>query len=155
MVKQKLTELITKMSQIKIDDFIRFNGKDNKGKFHYIGQVVEINETEVGYFTMETFQGTMSFKVCDENELEATNKPIGWDKFSKDPFKYRNGIKEKEIEKDTAPVIKTQKELIFDFVKANKKLTKVKLTKALKKEFPKVSEAILMNNMALALIKLT
>ena len=147
---------ILKMNQIKVNDFIRFNDKDKKGKYHYIGQVIEINEKEKGFFTMETFYGTMSFSICDENDLELTDKPVGWDKFSKDPIKYRNELKQKEIIKDTAPVVKTQKELIFEFVLSNKKLikNKKKLLKELIKQFPKVSESILSTNLELAIIKI-
>lgn len=143
------------MGQINVGDFVRFNDKDAKGKFHYIGQVIEVNEKESGFFTMDTFQGTMSFKVCPENDLETSEKPVGWDKFSKDHSKYRTDLRQKELEKDIAPVIKTNKELIYDFVKLNKKLTKPKLIKALKKQFPKIADSILNSNMELALIKLS
>ena len=145
---------LKKMADVNVGDFVRFNDKDKSGKFHYIGQVIEINQTEMGFFTMETFQGTMSFTLDSENDLESAEKPVGWDKFIKDPFKYRGNAKQKEVLKDIAPVVKTQKEMIFDCVKDNKKLTKVKLLKVLKKQFPTMSDVKLANNMELALIKL-
>lgn len=145
---------LKKMSEIKLGDFVRFNEKDAKGKFHYIGQVVEINEREMGFFTMDTFQGTMSFSLTDGNDLELCEKPVGWEKFNKNQSKYRHDLKDKEILKDVAPVVKTQKELIFDFVKLNKKLSQKKLLKLLKEEFPTVSDTSLSNKLQLALVKL-
>lgn len=146
-------KLINKLSEIKVGDFIKFTEKDKSGKFHHVGQVLTINETDKN-FVMEAFEGTMGFTICKENELHIVEKPVGWDKFIKDPFKFRKNVKNKETLKDIAPVVKTQKELVFDLVKENKKLTKAKLLKLLVKTYPNASDVMLKNHMELALMKL-
>lgn len=144
--------MIQKLSDVQIGNFIRFSDKDKKGKYHYTGEVIDIKDK---FIMIETFYGIMGFTINTENELSIDEKPSGWEKFKKDPIKFKKELKEKEIKKDIAPPIKTQKELILDFVKENKNLTKSKLLKMAKNNFKDISEHTLLQNIELALIKLS
>lgn len=150
---------ITSMKDVKVGDFIKFCDKDKKGKFSYTGEVIGIGKDPVFQAAcIETicFEGNFGFVICAENELYLLDgKPVGWDKFKKDPAAYRRGLRNKEEAKEEAravPVMKTQKEQVFDLVKDNPKLTDSKLWK-LVRDSVKGDEAVLKNYIKLGQMK--
>lgn len=141
---------IKTLKELKLDNFVKFTDKDKKGKFSYIGKIIKIDEEWV---IIETFEGIMGFKICTENDLMHADEPSGWTKFTKNPEKFRQDIKNKEKQKDIAPEVKTQKQLIMEFVRDNKKLKKNKLLSLLKKQFPAMDENKLLIQLDLCLLK--
>lgn len=145
-------EQIKNIKQIKEESFIKYVGKDKKGNFSYVGKVVAICNI-TGFVTIETFQGTMAFKICKENDLFFSEKPVGWDKFEKDPFKYRKNLLDKEKSKDIAPPVKTLKEMVFDLVTKNIKLNKKKLIKTVIESLRGYEERAILPLIELALVR--
>lgn len=124
--------IITKFDQFQLGEFLKFVDKDKKGKFSYVGKIVDICD-KTKFITINTYHGLIGFKIDISNELYITDeKPIGWDKFEKNPEKYKADLKQKEREKDIAVPVKTQKELIFELVEQNKNLDRKNLVKLIK-----------------------
>lgn len=124
--------IVTKFDQFQLEDFLKFVDKDKKGKFSYVGKIVDICD-KTKFITINTYHGLIGFKIDPSNELYITDeKPVGWDKFEKNPEKYKSDLKQKEREKDIAVPVKTQKELIFELVEQNKNLDRKNLVKLIK-----------------------
>jgi len=124
------------VSATKLADgqFIKFLDRDKRGKIEYIGRFVSKNES-TDTVEIECPEGDFGF-VISKNELYITlDTPTGWERFSKNPEKYRSSQKEKEVKKDLAPVVKTLKEQIKEFVEANVKEKEASLIKLAIKKF--------------------
>lgn len=135
---------ITKLKEVEVGDFIKFVDKDKKGKIEYTGQVTSKNET-TGIIEMDSPDGCFGF-VVTKNELYKTDEtPTNWERYKKDPEKFRKSLKEKEIKKDFAPTVKTLKEQIKEFVEQNKSEKENKLIKLAVKNFSKEDSTTITN----------
>jgi hypothetical protein len=143
------------LKDIKVGEFVKFAGRDAQGKWHYIGEVVSVNDP-VGYFKVMFIEGDWGFTSFTDDEFYAAVKPANWDKFKADPESYRDKLRGKAEKKRTepAPVQKTIKEQVFDLVKENLKLSDAKLLKLLKTSI-NADPALLGNMMQLAKTKLS
>lgn len=141
---------IKTIDDVSVGDFVKYSDKDKRGKFNYVGEVIHVDK-KLETFEMMTFIGDMGFcltEVEDEYEpatvgqprkkkepsnqvLEKTTvKPKGWAKFKKNPEKF---TEENLTQKEVKPQ-KTQKQKVFDLVKANKRKKLAGLLKLAKKE---------------------
>lgn len=112
------------------NDYCRIEGRIDKKKVSYSGQIVDIKED---FIEIKTFDGYMGLPKEDE-DFSITilkSKPKGWSNFIKNPKRWRNENRE---DKKDAPIIKTKKERIFDMVKENKGKHTKTLLKIAKKE---------------------
>lgn len=147
--------LIKTIKDIKVGDFIKFVEKDKRGKFSYSGEVIKVDASTNSIETL-CFEGNFGFNIVPSNELYLLDgKPVGWDKFMKNPDAYRKGLMEKEKAKEDAkaiPIVKTQKEQVLDIVKDNISLTENKLYKLVKSQV-NGNESILKNYIKLGILK--
>lgn len=147
---------ILSIKDVKVGEFIKYSGRDKSGKFHYVG---EVRSVEAGWINILTLDGySMGFhnEGFKDTELHLTDKPVGWDKFVKNPEKAKEKAKEKEEAKREAaklPVLKTTKEQVFDLVRDNAKLSDNKMLKLVMQNV-KGDEATLKMYIALAESKL-
>lgn len=146
-----MSEHITSETQVAIGDFLKLSDKDKKGKFSYVGEVVGKDGT---WIVMNTFEGTMHLKIGADNDLSIGSKPVGWDKFSKNPEKFlaQKIDKEQKAREERMKPIVTQKEKALGIARENPKMAPKKLTKLIMVEVG-CSEALAANYMLLARVK--
>lgn len=117
------------MSDFKVGDFVKYSSLDKKHPFTYTGGVTEVQGV---FITIETQIGRMTFKKEPDTEIEAIETPAWWEKFIKDPDKFKQKLyekSEKKKEESKLPPPKSDKEIVLEVVKANPKLTESKLLK--------------------------
>lgn len=126
---------IYKLSDVALDDFIEFKDMDKQGKFSYVGKVIK-KDTSSNYFEMQTMHAHRQgfyFKPDGENrnsgKLFKGEKPVGWDKFDKDPDAYYKKQQDKKEEKrqEEQQIKQTTKEQVFALVTNNPDLNSSKL----------------------------
>lgn len=152
---------ITSMKDVELGMFVRYTGKDDNGRWHHIGEVIEMTKptdaNPTTTFTMATLVGKMTFestKSFSGAELYVTTKkPDGWEKFKKDPEKHSAAMKQKE-EAKAVPILKTLKEQVYDLVVANAALSDAKLLKLIKNAASSGEDNTLKTYMLLARMKI-
>ena len=147
-----MAEEITSLKDVKEGDFVKFVGKDDKGKFTHIGEVIKTRQYDDKSESIEllTFEGYMEFILCDDNELyQHSSKPKGWAKFKKDPNAYFRSLAK---ESKTVKPVKTKKEQVFELVKNNPRKKSAGLLKLAKEQIGG-SESQLKSYIQLALSK--
>lgn len=126
--------MITKISQVKVGQFIKYIFKDKREKITYIGEVTVVDKAH-HLFEMITFEGEIGFTlapvetdenmsvfgkkpdiIIDDSTLEIVKtKPKGWAKFLKNPDSF---VKQNDVVVEQK---KTFKQQVFELVKANPK----------------------------------
>lgn len=125
---------ITKLDDVSLDDFVEYKDTDKQGKFSYVGKVIKVDK-EANYFEMLTMnanrQGFYMRTSMHNGKLFKGEKPVGWDKFEKNPDAYTEKQQEKkEAKKKEEHTIRlTTKEKVFALVKDNPELDSAKLLK--------------------------
>lgn len=130
-----MTDLIKikTLAEIQLGEFLRFEDRDDKGKFSYVGKVVNIIKSE-NMVEIKPFQeaGLFGYIIDDKTNLFKDEKPVGWDKFEKDPDAYFQKQRDKVEEQNQLKL--TLKQSVFAFVKDNPAFDNEKLMKKCKKE---------------------
>lgn len=107
---------ITKHKELETDDFVKVSQTDGPilNRLNFTGQVVQ---SLPDLLEIRTFDGVVGVSLeDDEYSLEVSKlkrKPTGWDKFIKNPKKYKES---QEVE--VAPVV-NKKSKVFKIVKEN------------------------------------
>jgi hypothetical protein len=132
---------ITKIEDVVVGEFVRYEDTDDKGKFHYDAKIITVNKQERWFEVIGFDPGVdrFNFKAEDDNnklswagKLTKSEKPRGWDKFEKDKDVYRKKeADKKEVEQQIKATTKTK---VFELVKANSNLDSKSLVEKAKKE---------------------
>lgn len=144
-------EKIKEITDIKIGDFVKV--EDTTGlvvdRLNFSGQVFQKYD---GIVEVRTFNGIIGLKWDDDTFstvwYKLNKKPSGWDKFIKNPKKFKA-----PKEQPSPELLKTKKELIFDMVKNNPRKKSPGLLK-LAKETIGGDDTILSTYIQLAITKI-